>query len=104
MSDGTCMGCGESGNWCRCNDQDEDESITTDSTARIWSYSFSTWPDETWYFDKAVFQLFEMLKYRVEFDFTESQFERFRSGLSHHGLTLREIERVPYFEPERVCE
>jgi hypothetical protein len=33
---------------------------------------------------------------------TEPEFERFRSGLSHHGLTLREVGRVPYVEPEPV--
>jgi hypothetical protein len=65
-------------------------------------YSFSVWPDETWKFERAVFALFGMLTARIEMIFTRPEFERFRSGLSHHGLTLREIERVPYHEPETV--
>lgn len=43
--------------------------------------------------DRAMYQLFGMMGTRVEMDFTEAEFERFRSGLSHHGITLREIER-----------
>lgn len=65
-------------------------------------YSFSVWPDETWNFSPATFQLFEVLKVRIQFEFTEQEFEEFRSGLSHHGLTLREIERVPAFEPQII--
>lgn len=65
-------------------------------------YSFQVWPDETWDFDPAVLELFKVRRERVELDFTERAFERFRSGLSHHGLTLREVERVPYIEPEPV--
>lgn len=68
-----------------------------------YSYSFSVWPAEQWGFDKAVFSLFEVLGGRVQLDFTEPEFERFRSGLSHHGLTIREIERVPYAIPETVA-
>lgn len=67
------------------------------------NYSFAVWPDETWRFDHAMFTLFEALGGRVELEFTPDQFERFRSGLSHHGLTLREVERVPHHEPEAVC-
>jgi hypothetical protein len=65
-------------------------------------YSFTVWPDETWDFDKAVFELFRATSIRVEMPFSPENFERFRSGLSHHGLTLREIERVPYAEPETI--
>jgi hypothetical protein len=65
-------------------------------------YSFTVWPDETWNFDPAVFDLFRMLLTRVELKFNHQAFERFRSSLSRHGLTLREIERVPYIEPELV--
>lgn len=67
-----------------------------------WAYSFHVWPDETWQFDRAVIRLFEILGARIELDFSESEFERFRSGLSHHGITVRDIERVPYQEPETV--
>jgi hypothetical protein len=65
-------------------------------------YSFAIWPDETWKFDPAVHRVFEAMGGRMEFEFAEPEFERFRSGLSHHGLTLREVERVPYREPEPV--
>jgi hypothetical protein len=66
------------------------------------SYSFSPWPDETWNFDPAVIELFRMMNGRIELQFTPRAFERFRSGLSHHGITLREITRVPIAEPEPV--
>jgi hypothetical protein len=65
-------------------------------------YSFSVWPDETWKFEHAIYDLFRMLTTRVEMTFTSKEFEQFRSSLSHHGLTLREIERWPYMEPEPV--
>ena len=65
-------------------------------------YSFSPWPDETWKFDPAVYRLFEYVGNRVEMEFNAEDFERFRSALSHHGFTLREIERVPYVAPEPV--
>ena len=67
-----------------------------------WNYSFQVWPDETWKFDHAVIELFKAMRGRIELTFTDRQFERFRSGLSHHGLTLREVERVPYHDPESV--
>lgn len=65
-------------------------------------YFFSVWPDETWNFDRAVFTLFEMLTTRVEMRFKQEEFEAFRSRLPHHGLTLREVERWQYREPETV--
>ena len=65
-------------------------------------YSFQAWPDETWKFDRAVYLLFEFLGCRVEMEFTEAEFEAFRSALSRHGLTLREVTRVPYVDPEAV--
>lgn len=68
--------------------------------ANKYVYTFSVWPDETWDIDPAIYTLFECFQHPVELEFTPQQFERFRSGLSHHGLTLREISRVPYVEPE----
>lgn len=65
-------------------------------------YSFSAWPSETWGFKPALFALFRTLSARVELAFTEWEFERFRSTLNHDGITLREIERVPYHDPEAV--
>jgi hypothetical protein len=65
-------------------------------------YAFHVWPDETWGFRSATFDFFKMGCARVEMRFTHDEFERFRSSLSHDGFTLREIERWPYFAPERV--
>ena len=65
-------------------------------------YSFTVWPDEMWDFDRAVFQLFDILTSRIEMNFTEKEFELFRSRLSHHGFTLREVTRRPYVQPEPV--
>ena len=67
-----------------------------------YTYSFSVWPDEGWRFERPVYDLFRVLEPRAAMDFTEPEFERFRSGLSHGGLTLREIERIPFHEPEPV--
>lgn len=65
-------------------------------------YSFSVWPDETKGFSRNTYWLFDFLKQRVEMDFTEKGFEEFRADLDKDGLTLREIERTPYQEPESV--
>jgi hypothetical protein len=70
--------------------------------AARYTYGFTVWPDETWKFDPAVYTVFQVMGGRVQMDFSEPEFERFRSGLSHHGLTMREIERVPYSDPETV--
>ena len=68
----------------------------------IYTYSFTVWPSETWGFPQAVYELFRPLRTRVEFEFAPAEFEDFRSDLGHVGLTLREVERVPYHEPESV--
>jgi hypothetical protein len=65
-----------------------------------YTYSFSVWPSETWGFSRSVFDLFQFLNSRVEMTMTAQGFEEFRSGLSRSGFTLREVERVPYVEPE----
>lgn len=70
--------------------------------AMVYTYSFSVWPNETWGFDKAVFDLFRMLNGRVEMDFAKDDFESFRSRLSHHGFTLREVERFTKTTLEKV--
>lgn len=67
-----------------------------------YAYSFCAWPSETWGFKRAMFDLFRMLNGRVEMTFTEREFEQFRSQLGHDGFTLREIERVPYHDPEPI--
>lgn len=76
--------------------------MTTLTNETEYVYSFSVWPDETWKWEKAVFDLFRMLLTRVNMRFTPNGFEEFRSSISHHGFTLREVERVPYIEPETV--
>ena len=65
-------------------------------------YAFCAWPDETWNIDRSMFELFEMLQMKTEKVCTEAEFEAFRSKLSHQGITLREVERWPYHEPETV--
>jgi hypothetical protein len=65
-------------------------------------YSFVVWPDEGWKFDPAVYAYFRVFRKRTEMHFTDEEFERFRSGMGHHGLTLREVARVPYVKPENV--
>lgn len=68
-----------------------------------YSYSFSAWPDEVgWSFNKDIYRLFRSLNDRVEDQFTEAEFGLFRERLGQHGITLREVERVPYHEPEAV--
>lgn len=68
-----------------------------------YTYTFSVWPNETWGFDRAVYDLFRLFNWRVDMDFeSEQAFELFRSELSHDGLTLREITRVPHHEPEVI--
>ena len=68
-----------------------------------YAYTFQVWPDETkdWGKDGAIFDLFKMFG-RVEMEFTEPVFNLFRARLAANMLTLREISRVPYTEPETV--
>lgn len=67
-----------------------------------WLYSFTVWPDETASWSREVFTLFEYLTTRIELEFTEQEFNEFRLKLGSQDLTLREIERVPYSQPETV--
>ncbi len=64
-------------------------------------YEFSVWPAERG-FSKEMYALFDALNTRVVMEFTESEFEFFRESINQHGITLREIERVPYARPEIV--
>lgn len=66
-----------------------------------WVYEFSVWPAEKT-FNKAVFELFRHLNTRIAMEFTENEFNIFRDSLNCHGLTLRDIGRVPYHKPESV--
>ena len=66
------------------------------------SYSFNVWPKEGAGFNQSVYELFRAMNPRVQIDFTEAEFERFRYELSQHGLSLREVERIPYADPELV--
>ena len=66
-------------------------------------YSFTTWPDETWEHPQSLFLLFGLFSMRAEMEFSEADFEWFRSELSHVGLTLREIERWPMPTSEVVA-
>lgn len=69
-----------------------------------YTYTFSAWPDEFSPRMKAcpaVFKLFRQVM-RMEQQFTERKFNDFREQLAQVGITLREIERFPYHEPEVV--
>ncbi len=68
----------------------------------IYTYTFTLWPDETWGFNRALFDVLRLLNTRVEMPFTEDEFEAFRSRLSHDGFTVRGITRVPHQMPEVV--
>jgi hypothetical protein len=69
---------------------------------RRYVYSFGVWPDEDSQPPSAVCELFRMLGSRIEMSFTKPEFEEFRSAILEYGITLREIQRVPYFKPETV--
>ena len=68
------------------------------------AYSFSVWPEEQhprW--TRPVFDLFRMMYTRTVEIFTEREFNDFREELAKCGLTLREVERSPYFAPKMVA-
>lgn len=68
-----------------------------------YAYCFSVWPEEQhprW--TPAVYALFRHLTGRVEMEFDERGFNDFREELCKCGLSLREIERRPWHEPEAV--
>lgn len=67
-----------------------------------YAYTFTVWPDETMPYHDLTFEVFRMLKMRVEYVATEADFATLRGQLARDGFTLREIERVPYCEPESV--
>jgi hypothetical protein len=64
-------------------------------------YEFSAWPAER-SFNRAVYDLFRQMTTRIAMEFTEEEFDLFRDALNSNGITLREISRVPYQEPEPV--
>jgi hypothetical protein len=75
-------------------------------------YTIHLWPDETWgrkelddehtRIPAAVFDLFRMINHGIEMEFTPLEFVRFRHDVESFGITLREVSRVPYHEPETV--
>ncbi len=75
--------------------------LTYDDITIEYDYSFSVWPVEK-AFTKQTYDLFRMLKNRIEMTLTPAEFEAFRSAVNRDGLTLREISRVPHHEPEGV--
>jgi len=72
------------------------------TSEKVYSYSFCIWPHEKWNFPHSVFEVFECLKGRIEFDWTEEHFEKVRSDLSHYGLVMHEIARRLFHEEEIV--
>lgn len=67
-----------------------------------YEYRFSAWPEESFPFPRAVFDLFRLLNRQVGMTFTEEEFGRFRADLLRAGITPRGVERVPHHEPEKV--
>lgn len=66
-----------------------------------YSYCFGVWPEERWGFPPAMFEIFKVgFCNIVQMDFTEPAFEKFRSDLSHHGISLREVSRFRADQPE----
>lgn len=52
MSDGECINCGESGNWCRCDEEVDQESVDTrfvahlcDDDNRLLTYCGEPWQE-----------------------------------------------------------
>jgi hypothetical protein len=70
--------------------------------SRPYTYTFTPWPNEMIRHPAGLFRLFEALKCSIKEQFTEAEFALFRGQLAQFGLTLREISRVPYVEPEAV--
>ena len=71
-------------------------------TEQKYFYSFFVWPDEQRGYPKAMFQLFEMLKTRIEMEFSATEFVRFRLDVEGAGITVREISRVFVQKAETV--
>lgn len=66
-------------------------------------YSFTVSPDEQRYRENsAVVKLFRIINNRIELRMHERCFDEFRAALTISGIVVREIERVPYHEPERI--
>lgn len=68
-----------------------------------WEYSFSVWIEEGHpRINRSVVQLLSVMNYRIVMKFTPAEFREFRDEISKFGLSLREIERVPFTLPETV--
>lgn len=61
---------------------------------------FSVWPHEHGW-ELSVYEVFDCFP-RVCLTMTEDGFRSFRNAMERSGLTLREVERVPHFDPEPV--
>ncbi len=59
-------------------------------------------PFRDWIWDDSIHKLFDILRVRVDMEFTEGEFSNFRDSLNDQGFSLREIERVPYNEPTSI--
>jgi hypothetical protein len=71
----------------------------------VFDYCFTVWPDDEsprMRSNRAVFDLFGMLRSRVVMEFTEKSFGDFREEIAKVGMTLREIERQPHLDPMPV--
>ena len=79
-----------------------DELYSEVGEERKWLYSFCLWPSSERGTSHEVFQVFEYLKGRIEFEWTSMEFVRYRHALQQFGLEMHEIERVRAQTPETV--
>jgi hypothetical protein len=63
-----------------------------------WDWEFTPWTDEAAH--EAVARLFGAMSTRVVMTLSVNEFERLRDDLAGFGIVLREITRVPHYEPE----
>lgn len=68
----------------------------------LYVYCFVAYPDETKNIPLAMFELFKYLSLPIEVIKTEEEFNMFKNTLYRLRITLREITRVVYIEPETV--
>ncbi len=68
----------------------------------LYLYSFCAWPDGVLSMSAHMRQYFQLSSIRVDMEFTESEFARFRADMRGVGYELHEIERTPSPAWERL--
>jgi hypothetical protein len=85
---------------CRCG------KLHPLATGQLYEYYFAMWVDEPQWRDKPAWSICHYLKMKqggIAMVTTEEMFNEFRDKVNECGFSLREIERVPYVEPEVVA-